>query len=237
MSFFGVQIHPSIAHAQHNCGHMLQGTVDLQYLELLFDCLYDLRANDNPWSKFHKNNHKSQWFNQDANYRNMASKPCQKILVDCIMTFAFPYIKAIPNVYLAGAVKRTIKEKWHHIFECEYRERKEDFRTHGHNHSHELAHILGRPAYAYVKVGSRSIRCANVHIGRHCASVLRHAQLLLVVSGHSITTMNVSHPLLHRPGLLHQSHPQNQSLRSFALVSYGHTSARWDSEDVPLIKQ
>ena len=149
LSFFGVSIHPAISiDASRSKGHVLQGISGLRYLEMSFRSPYGAASSDNPWSYFYTHNRQNAWFYNNTNYRNMAMAPCQKIIVDWIMTFAFPYIKTIPNVRLAGAVKRTTKEKWYYILEREYRERKYDFRTHGYHHPQELASILGRPIHA-----------------------------------------------------------------------------------------
>lgn len=50
----------------------------------------------------------------DFNYVSQPWK-CQLLIVDTILTFAFPYIKHIPEVELCGAIKNTTKGKWTRI--------------------------------------------------------------------------------------------------------------------------
>jgi hypothetical protein len=50
-------------------------------------------------------------------FGNMPTVPCQKSIIDRLMTFAFPYIKAVPNVRLVGGVTRSTEQHWEYIIE------------------------------------------------------------------------------------------------------------------------
>lgn len=78
----------------------------------------------------------------------MQCYPCQKTVVDWIMTVAFPFIKDIPNVWLSGAVNTTSKKKWKYILNANYKVplKKDSFR--GFDFHNEINVILGRPVYA-----------------------------------------------------------------------------------------
>jgi hypothetical protein len=115
-TFFGVSFAP-IAHRLSGNGDVLQGIGGLKHLELFFRSPYGPSARWNPWSHFYDQNHCTGWFRGDSNYKTMASMPCQKIVIDYILAFAFPYIKDIPNIHLAGSIKRCTKEKWYYILE------------------------------------------------------------------------------------------------------------------------
>ena len=128
--FFGINTQPVIQHSvSRSHGSILQGVPELRHLELFFPSPYGPDQNKTPWR------HHSTW---------SQVYPCQKTAVDCILTFAFPYIKDIPHVHLIGCIKSCTKFKWYYILNKEYEQRKEDYRTHGHNHEVEVAALLGK---------------------------------------------------------------------------------------------
>jgi hypothetical protein len=89
----------------------------------------------------------------------MPTRPCQAVIVDWILTLAFPIVKDIRKVQLAGGVKKHAKEKWHYILEREYPERKLDYRTHGYDHAATLDIILNLPVYAKELFIDQSTSC------------------------------------------------------------------------------
>jgi len=150
-SFFGVSIDPNVSLSPANSkGQLLSNISELRHLELSFRKPYDIHRNRNPWSTFRDHNRHHTWFQVDQKYRSMPSIPCQKVMVDWILTFAFPFIRNIPNVYLVGAVKRVTKQKWDYILAREYAGRKFDDCSHGFEHARELAALLGRQPYESV---------------------------------------------------------------------------------------
>jgi hypothetical protein len=147
LRLFGVIIDPFV-HIQpsRNQGPLLQGISIIKHLELFFQDPY--LSGTNPWGVFYYVNLFKSWFKEDEKYFRMEQTPCQKTVVDWILTFAFPYIKGIPNIHLVGSIKTSTKKKWYHILEREYLELKYDYRTHDYDHALELANILGTPTYA-----------------------------------------------------------------------------------------
>jgi hypothetical protein len=142
---FGVDINPVVhIRATANMGALLRNIPGLKHLELFFRNPYESR---NPWYNFHDRFRRTLWFMLDEDYYGTERYPCQKTVVDWVLTFAFPYIKNIPNIHLLGSVKKSTKDKWYNILEREYRERKCDFRTHGYDHRLELRAILDTPVY------------------------------------------------------------------------------------------
>jgi hypothetical protein len=127
LDLFGVDFDPVVQiQTANSSGAMLQAIPGLRHLELYFRSPY--RRLPFP---------QQDW--------NINSYSCQKIMVDWVLTFAFPYIKHIPNVHLAGSVKTSSKRWWYYILKKEYRERKIDYRTHGYDHAQELAKIVEFP--------------------------------------------------------------------------------------------
>ena len=128
--FFGIATQPVIQHSVISCyGRILQGISGLRHLELFFPIPYGPDRRLTPWIT---HSTPSQLY------------PCQRTAVDCILTFAFSYIKDIPHVHLIGCIKSCTKFKWYYILNKEYEQRKEDYRTHGHNHEAEVAALLGK---------------------------------------------------------------------------------------------
>ncbi|KAF2874507.1 hypothetical protein BDV95DRAFT_604681 [Massariosphaeria phaeospora] len=125
-NFLGIQVMPSIVfnHGRSK-GPLLQGISTLKDLELEFHDPY-ARDDDQAW----------------YGVPGIRKFPCHKTYVDWTMTFLFPFIKGIPKVRLSGHVKTDIKQKWTQILETEYRERNEDWRTHGFNWDNAMNSIL-----------------------------------------------------------------------------------------------
>lgn len=112
--FFGVKIHLEvhIVH-EHDMGPLLGGLVNrgLEHLELYFRDPYrinvisdyedeytvsPLRRRDrgsNPWEAFYQMKHEEGWFRNDINYSAMERHPCQKTVVEWILTFALHHVK------------------------------------------------------------------------------------------------------------------------------------------------
>lgn len=47
--------------------------------------------------------------------------PCQKFIIDLILTFGLHYIRRIPNITMSGHIKNSTRSKWESIFEDERR--------------------------------------------------------------------------------------------------------------------
>jgi hypothetical protein len=140
---FGVSIAPTMhINPSDSRGHLLQGITGLKTVRLRFSDPYAAQAHDNPWGMFYAQNQCEDWFRQDNNHVNMEVHPCYRTMVDCILNFAFPFVKHVPNVHLSGCIKTSQKTKWEHIFATEYYQRKETYRTHGYNSVAALADIL-----------------------------------------------------------------------------------------------
>lgn len=59
-----------------------------------------------------------------------APRPCQRMVVDWILTFDFPWIKHIPKVTLAGYIKADQQKLWKYRFSLEYQMRdKNSFKS------------------------------------------------------------------------------------------------------------
>ncbi|KAF2874508.1 hypothetical protein BDV95DRAFT_487903 [Massariosphaeria phaeospora] len=147
--FLGVEIDPfmRIDFTKSN-GHVLQQLTTLVQLELNFRSPYDHRDGEDPWSRVHSE--VRDRVPTTAAQRAMRRYPCHKTITNWILTFFFPFIKHIPNVYLTGAIKSVTKGKWDRIFACEFREQQYDFRTHGYIWEDEIEEILhNRPVYRY----------------------------------------------------------------------------------------
>jgi hypothetical protein len=125
-NLFGIYTRPVFRRSARVCdGSLLAGIAGLKHLELFFTSPYGAHREENPWTAYSRGMH-----------------PCQKTAVDCILTFAFPYIKDIPHVHLIGSVKSCTKFKWYYILGKEFEERKQDYRTHGYDHAAEVEALL-----------------------------------------------------------------------------------------------
>lgn len=142
---FGVQATPRILRQPGLCQGELFRSIPKLDLTLSFRSPY-IDDGENPWSKFIGNNWGQHSF--QGQFGNMRKFPCYRIVVDWILTFAFPFVKNITNVRLSGCIKTAIKQKWNHILETEYRERKEDNRTHGFDWEEAMEAILNEPVSA-----------------------------------------------------------------------------------------
>lgn len=148
---FDMAINPTVhmENTQEN-GRQLQALLQLKHLEFFFPLPYGLyfERSANPWHNFYTQHKHKASFKSGPNYREMEHYPCQKTIVDWILTFAFPFVKHVPNIHLAGSVKPVTNNKWEARIECEYRDRRLDCRTHGYDHAENLAAVLHQPAYA-----------------------------------------------------------------------------------------
>ncbi|KAF2276772.1 uncharacterized protein EI97DRAFT_417785 [Westerdykella ornata] len=129
--FFGVEIHPALhASAGFSMGPLLQGINTLKSLRLRFRSPYGGRhyyknmMDPNPWQWFQALYKHTDWFQSNEMYRDMRTSICYKTVVDWILTFAYPYIHHIPNVILAGCVKKEVRERWTHRLATGYRLRR-----------------------------------------------------------------------------------------------------------------
>ncbi|KAF2657870.1 hypothetical protein K491DRAFT_594063 [Lophiostoma macrostomum CBS 122681] len=147
IGLFGVEVYPEI-HIDASCsyGHLLQRILNLKQLRLRFRSPYD-GPQANPWRDYVQHRRYADVIQSDPRCKDMVKFPCQRILVDYILTFAFPFIKHVPNIYLAGCIKSKQKADWDRIFATEYYERSKDYRTHGYDQDAALEQILGTPVY------------------------------------------------------------------------------------------
>lgn len=151
--FFGLKINPEvrIVEAKSN-GRRLQGLTKrgLKHLELHFRDPYNYRRYDRttPWSAFIDKHDLKDWFKDDDLLTGMRRFPCQKTVVDWIMTVAFPFVKDIPHVWLSGAVKASSKKKWHDILRANYKVPLDKDSLRGFDFYGGIKAILDRPVYA-----------------------------------------------------------------------------------------
>ncbi|KAI4620794.1 hypothetical protein J4E83_005155 [Alternaria metachromatica] len=127
--FFGIDIHPVLRLPPLvPKARLLQGIATLNNLEIVFGSPYV------PYS--------NPWFSFPNRPPTIMKYPCHKIMVEWALIFAFPYLKHIPNVRLAGCIKTCTKSKWEHILSNEYYLRKESFKTHGYDPAMEAYELL-----------------------------------------------------------------------------------------------
>ncbi|KAF2110716.1 hypothetical protein BDV96DRAFT_650821 [Lophiotrema nucula] len=128
--FFGVTVHPFIRYDQAQApARVLQTLTTLTSLDLLF---FNPNSGDaNPWRDWY---YALMYISEDQpQYERMMGEFCHTPVVDWILTFALPFIKRIPKVYLSGCIKTITRKKWEHIIENEYLLKDEDYRTHGYD--------------------------------------------------------------------------------------------------------
>lgn len=132
--FFGVSLRPRVhVRVQDSNGPLLGQIPTLRKLALAFPCPYDdgntwlngglvswpLRPVLNPWEEIAYYSRFEHWGLSDseyAAYRFMCPSACSRAIIDWILTFAYPHIKHIPNIYLQGYIKSDLKAKWDTIF-------------------------------------------------------------------------------------------------------------------------
>ncbi|KAF2000618.1 hypothetical protein P154DRAFT_465878, partial [Amniculicola lignicola CBS 123094] len=120
--FFGVIVDNSTiqVNSTSSMGHRLSGLSRTTDLELHFRDPEDGYLGD-PWPTVEKTT-------------------CQSVMVDWIMTFAYPFIRHISTVKIIGYVKRPQKDRWEYILSSEVAGR-----PHGFDHATALATILNTP--------------------------------------------------------------------------------------------
>jgi hypothetical protein len=96
--FFGVDIWPNFhIDSSRSLGYLLSTMPGLDYLQMWFRSPDD-GHNTSPWCG-----------------SSVIIPPyicCQRVMVDWIMTFAWPFIKSLSKVTIGGAVKKDSKVKW-----------------------------------------------------------------------------------------------------------------------------
>jgi hypothetical protein len=142
--FFGAKIVPGEhVGVSRKYGPLLQDIGSLKHLQLMFPSPYNMATENeitdnwrglamNPWSRMLAYGPSSQLMGlgpeQMNSFESNAVFPCQRTVVDWILTFAFPYIKHIPKVTLSGCVKHDQKKRWEKILAQECRKHK--YETH-----------------------------------------------------------------------------------------------------------
>jgi hypothetical protein len=148
--FFGFSVIPTTHVVAHPRSSLIPQINTLKDLRLRFPNPYVLPRVmlQNPWDYFRFKYSHNRWFKEDARYANMCRFPCQIWMVDCLLTFAFPYIKHVPRVRLAEAIKTRQKLQWESILATEYIQRNEAYRTHGYDQSEASKQFTGVPVYS-----------------------------------------------------------------------------------------
>ncbi|KAF2110718.1 hypothetical protein BDV96DRAFT_603786 [Lophiotrema nucula] len=138
--FFGIKVYPTMQHESNNCTAQLLKNTSIKDLEMRFRHPH-IGYEADPWGA------KSGDFRRDRiwNEHKKHNMGCSKIVVDWILTFAFPYIKEIPKVKLTGSIKTTINEKWTSILRREYTERGDEVKSHGFGYEAEMERIMKTP--------------------------------------------------------------------------------------------
>ena len=95
--FFGVRLHPHFhVDSAKSLGYLLLNMPQLIHLQMWF------RSPDDGWLS-------SPWSDHDTVSDYVC---CQRVMVDWIMIFAWPFVKLLPKVIIGGAVKKDSKTKW-----------------------------------------------------------------------------------------------------------------------------
>jgi hypothetical protein len=108
--FFGISTTLPLQ-LQNDNDHLLRAIDGLRHLELFFRKSYGHSGNSNIWTRSYIQNRQKDWFRVDTNYAGIAKQPCQKAVIQSIMTFAFPSIKDIRHIHLAGDIQECINNK------------------------------------------------------------------------------------------------------------------------------
>jgi hypothetical protein len=142
-AILGVTVTPAIHLNQEHCTmKLLQGITTLTHLSLQFPDPHRTSTSDNPWYDF---------LVESTGYTGASkSGACWKVLIDWILTFAFPLVKHVPNIQLHGCIKTATKYKWTRIFDAEYDERElplDRNRTHSFDYDEVLKTILEFPVH------------------------------------------------------------------------------------------
>jgi hypothetical protein len=151
LPFFNIGVDPAIhilpIRAKPCGGHYLKQISTLRELRLRFPSPLDIEW-FNPWH--------TAWMDRTQGERPGESKwakdllltwaPCSKTAADWVLTFALPYIKHIPEVYLAGMIKTSVKAKWGYILAKEYQYRNVEGGYPGYDWDEAMSRILGQPA-------------------------------------------------------------------------------------------
>lgn len=124
LDFFGLSTLPNAAlfEPKTHGGRILQGLAGRGQTHLELHFQDPLKASEfeesDAWDSFIKYHRPAFKFDRPASPKT----PCEDtivdwivMMVDWIMTVAFPYIKDIPHVWLSGAVKAASRDKWTRI--------------------------------------------------------------------------------------------------------------------------
>lgn len=116
--FFNVQVAPVRAFDDHNRLQVRGNAAMLLQLPFLKSLRLHFRspigmADDSPWQHMGPYNGYER-FCDYAGYRDRTGfkTPCQKFIVDWVLTYAKSYIQHIPKVLLTGYIKNSTKAKW-----------------------------------------------------------------------------------------------------------------------------
>jgi hypothetical protein len=145
---FGIALKPRVHVAEATSRGSLLGQISsLKELRLLFPGPYD-HDMPNPWkkAKIYMDVSEPDPFLREA-YWEMSTAPCFRTVIDWILTFAFPFIKHVPNVYLRGRIKTSLRAKWEDIFATEFKFRKDNNFV-GFDWEGAMAAITCQPGYA-----------------------------------------------------------------------------------------
>jgi len=127
-TFFGVTVRPQLqVQTQSSLGQYLQNLPAVKDLQLRFRFLEE-GYETSPWGSMENKQYLGR-------YRQHAYECCQRIMVDWICTFAYPFVQGIESVTVTGKVKTGSKQKWNAIFRG----------AQAHNQAAEMAAILSTP--------------------------------------------------------------------------------------------
>jgi hypothetical protein len=148
--FFGIRISPDERHLEHENSEVcpLQSIPTLRDLQLTFRSPYD-SGNSSPWYENAVRSDILQYFiaplpgTDRTTLADKVSQPCYRIIPDWVLTFAFPYIKHIPKIRLAGCIKTDVRKRWEQVLAEEYhrKEGERDHRTDKFNWEEAVARI------------------------------------------------------------------------------------------------
>jgi hypothetical protein len=100
IGFFGVSVSPALRlDPAHSSGSLLQTIPQLAQLQMWFRDPKEREGyRESPWV--------------DGARHDELYTCCQRVMVDWVMTFAWPFVKTLPKVTIGGAVKHDSKVKW-----------------------------------------------------------------------------------------------------------------------------
>lgn len=126
LDLFGVSIHPYVRYAnRQHVGRFLRRIPTLRDVSLEFP----EKPYTNPWKSLYINYKDMDWFQADGRYVRMnCTDVCSKVVIDWILTLAFPFINRIPTVRLRGGTKSSMKTDWEFRLDKEYQAQRHGMR-------------------------------------------------------------------------------------------------------------